>query len=77
MKFYTSENEDLKGAVVERFNGMVKEKMFRYFTYENTRRYTDVLEGLLHSYNNTYYRSIVMSPLEVNRDNEDIVRARL
>jgi len=77
IKFYTSENEDLKAAVVERFNRTLKEKMFRYFTHKNTRRYTDVLEDLLHSYNNTYDRSIGMSPLEVNRDNEDADRARL
>jgi len=75
IKFYTSENEDLKAAVVERFNRTLKEKMFRYFTYKNTHRYTNVLEDLLHSYNNTYHRSIGISPLEVNRDNEDIVRA--
>jgi len=54
IKFYTSENEDLKAAVVERFNRTLKEKMFRYFTYKNTSRYTDVLEDLLHSYNSTY-----------------------
>jgi len=77
IKFYTSENEDLKAAVVERFNRTLKEKMFRYFTYKNTRRYTDVLEDLVHSYNNTYHRWIGMTQLEVNRDNEDIVRARL
>ena len=39
IKFYTSENEDLKAAVVERFNRTLKTKMFRYFTYKNTRRY--------------------------------------
>jgi len=77
IKFYTSENEDLKASVVERFNRTLKEKMFRYFTYKNTRRYTDILEDLVHSYNNAYHRSTGMSPLEVNRDNEDIVRARL
>jgi len=47
IKFYTSENEDLKASVVKRFNGTLKEKMFRYFTYKNTRRYTDVLADLL------------------------------
>jgi len=77
IKFYTSENEDLKAAVVERFNRTLKEKMFRYFTYKNTRRYLDVLEDLLHSYNNTHHRSIGMAPLEVNKDNENVVRARL
>ena len=77
IKFYTSENEDLKAAVVERFNRTLKTKMFRYFTYKNTRRYIDVLDDLLYSYNNTQHRSIGMTPVEVSVDNEDIVRARL
>ena len=77
IKFYTSENDDLKAAVVERFNRTLKTKMFRYFTYANTRRYVDVLDDLLHSYNNTYHRSIGMAPLEVGPHNEDVVRTRL
>jgi len=51
--------------------------MFRYFTYANTRRYADVLSDLLHSYNNTHHRSITMSPVEVDVDNEHVVRAHL
>ena len=51
--FYTSENDDLKASVVERFNRTLKTKMYRYFTHANTRRYVDVLDDLLHSYNNT------------------------
>ena len=54
--FYTSENDDLKASVVERFNRTLKMKMYRYFTYANTRRYVNVLDDLLHSYNNTYHR---------------------
>jgi len=77
VKFYTSENEDLKAAVVERFNRTLKTKMFRYFTHANTRRYVDSLDDLLHSYNNTYHRSIGMAPAEVDDDNEQIVRSRL
>ena len=75
--FYTSENEDLKAAVVERFNRTLKTKMFRYFTHASTRRYVDVLDDLLHSYNNTYHRTIGMTPMEVGPHNEDEVRARL
>ena len=70
IKFYTSENEDLKASVVERFNRTLKTKMYRYFTYKNTRRYVDVLDDMLYSYNNTYHRSIGMTPAEVNVDNE-------
>ena len=43
VKFYTSENEDIKAAVVERFNRTLKQKMYRYFTAKRTRRYVDVL----------------------------------
>jgi len=43
--FYTSENENIKASVVERFNRTLKTKMYRYFTFENTRRYTDVLHN--------------------------------
>jgi len=77
VKFYTSENEDLKASVVERFNRTLKTKMYRYFTHANTRRYLDVLDDLLHSYNHTRHRSIGMAPIEVGPHNEDEVRARL
>ena len=32
IKFYTSKNEDIKAAVVERFNTALKTKTYRYFT---------------------------------------------
>ena len=75
--FYTSENEDLKASVVERFNRTLKSKMYRYFTHANTRRYLDVLDDLLQSYNNTYHRSIGMAPADVGPHNEEAVRDRL
>jgi len=37
IKFYTSENEDIKAVVAERFNRTLKEKMYRYFTVKNTQ----------------------------------------
>ena len=77
IKFYTSENEGIKAAVVERFNRTLKGKMYRYFTARHTRRYVDVLPDLMHSYNRTYHRSIGMTPIDVTPDNEDVVRARL
>ena len=76
-KFYTNENEDIKAAVVERFNRTLKQKMYRYFTAKRTRRYVDVLSDLLHAYNNSHHRSIGMAPTQVTTDNEDKVRARL
>jgi len=77
IKFYTSENEDIKAAVAERFNRTLKEKMYRYFTAKHTRRYVDVLQDLVHAYNNTYHSSIGMAPADVTLDNEEVVRKRL
>ena len=34
INFYTSENEDIKAAVVERFNRTLKNKMWKYFTHK-------------------------------------------
>jgi len=64
---------EMKAAVVERFNRTLKEKMWRYFTYQKTKRYIDILPDLLSSYNNTYHRSIKMKPTEVDEKNEDQV----
>ena len=50
---YTSENEDIKASVVERFNRTLRDRMYRYFSAHQTRRYLDVLDDLVHSYNNT------------------------
>ena len=33
IRFYTSENYDIKAAIVERFNRTLKTRMYRYFTH--------------------------------------------
>ena len=77
IRHYTSENDDIKAAVVERFNRTLKGVMWRYLTHTSSARYIDVLPQLVSSYNNTYHRSIKMTPSEVNAQNESIVRNRL
>ena len=71
--YFTTENKDIKCAVVERVNRTIKEKMFRYFTLKGTRRYIDILPQLINSYNNSYHRSIKMAPLDVVPENENFV----
>ena len=77
IRFYTSENEDIKAAIIERFNRSIKSKMWKYFTHQNTYRYNDVLPDLVQSYNETYHRSIGMAPAHVTIENEHLVRKRL
>ena len=36
VEFFTTENEDIKASVVERFNRTIKEKLWRYFTKKKT-----------------------------------------
>jgi hypothetical protein len=71
--FFTTENEDIKAAIVERFNRTLKEKMWRYFTKTNRLRYIDVVDALINNYNHSYHRSIRMAPVKVNLANQESV----
>jgi len=77
IKFYTSQNEDIKCALVERFNRTLKSRMFRYFTYASTNRYIDVLQKLVDAYNSSYHRTIKTTPESVNVDNEKEIHTLL
>ena len=64
--FFTTENEDIKASIVERFNRTLKTKLWRYFTRKNTLTYLDVLEDVVDVYNRTPHRTIDMAPLDVD-----------
>lgn len=53
-----------KAAIVERFNRTLKMKMARLFDATNKFRYIDHLDDLVHNYNNSYHRTIGMTPVE-------------
>ena len=55
--FFTT-NSELKASMVERFNRTLKTHMWKYFTTKNNRVYTDILQDIVHGYNNSYHRSI-------------------
>jgi len=62
---WISENDDVKAALVERFNRTIKDRMYKYFTANNTYRWIDVLPKLIENYNNTIHRTIKMKPIDV------------
>ena len=64
---YSTENEE-KSCVIERFNRTIQEKMSKYFSAYNTRKYFDVLDLLVDQYNNTIHSSIKISPVEASRE---------
>jgi len=62
---YSTENEE-KASVVERWNRTMKEKMFKYFSVNSTRKYIDVLDELVNQYNTTIYTSRGMAPKDAS-----------
>ena len=45
----------------------MKDKMFKYFTANSTRKYIDILDEFVNSYNNTNDSSIKMTPIEASK----------
>ena len=73
IRFFHTHNHEIKASVAERFIRTIKEKLWRYFTYENKRKYTHVIQKLVHAYNHTYHRSIQRSPAKVNPSNQESI----
>lgn len=69
VKFFSTENDEIKAAMVERLNKTLKEKMFRYFSHHSVNRYVDILPDLMKSYNSSYHRAIKMAPNNVSETN--------
>lgn len=62
IQFFTTRDPTTKAAICERFIRTIKGLIYKYFTYGNSNKYTDVLEKLLYLYNNRSHSSIGMSP---------------
>jgi Integrase core domain/Chromo (CHRromatin Organisation MOdifier) domain len=77
IEFFTSQNEDIKCAIVERFNRTLKSRMYRYFTENKTRKWIDIVDNLVSSYNKSRHRSIKTAPINVTLENESNIRAVL
>ena len=58
------ENEG-KCVADERFIRTLKNKIFKYMTSISKNVYIDKLDDILNKYNNTYYSTIKMKPVEI------------
>jgi transposase InsO family protein len=77
IRHYWSLNDEIKAAVVERFNRTLKTRMYRYFSARHTNRWLDVLQSLVDSYNKSFHRTIGMAPNNVDSDNMRQVAERM
>jgi L-rhamnose mutarotase len=71
VRHYSSLNDDIKAALVERFNRTLKSRLFRYMTRSHTKRWIDVIDVIVNSYNRSHHRSIGAAPIDVTPENED------
>jgi len=58
--------------VAERWNRTMNEKMFKYFTANNTNKYIDVLDDFVERYNNMRHSSIKMTPVEASKKENEV-----
>ena len=73
MKWFSSENETIKSALVERFNRTLRGKIHRYLTWKRGERYIEALPSMVRSYNTSYHSSIGMAPRDVTYANQERV----
>ena len=71
--FFHTHNREIKPSIAEHFIRTIKEKLLRYFTYSNKRKYVDVIQKLVHTYNHSFHHLIQCSPVEVNPFNQESI----
>jgi len=76
INFHTTQNSDIKVAVIERFNKSLKTTMFKYFTIP-PYCYLDVIDKQLTGYNTSIHSTIGMPPSKVNPSNTYSVWQRM
>ena len=64
IKLYSTNNSEVKSAVIERFNRTFKNIMYKKFTENNNTIFYNILDELVNNYNNKYHSTIKMTPIE-------------
>ena len=74
-QFHTYDR-DIKTGIAERFVRTLKEMIWRYFTYTNTRKWVsnnkgDLLGLFVNAYNHRYHRTLGMSPIQAMQEDQN------
>ncbi|XP_037891516.1 uncharacterized protein LOC119638665 [Glossina fuscipes] len=60
----------LKASIVERFNRILKGMMWKEFIFQGTYKWIHIYKDLFDKYDNTFHRTMKMTPKQVNSSNE-------
>lgn len=77
INLHVSTSPVIKAPNVERFNRILKVRLWKYFTANNTVIYSNVLQPIVNAINQRYCRIIEMKPVDVTFKNENMVWDRL
>ena len=64
IRLYSTNNSEIKSAVIERFNRTFKNMMYKKFIENNNTIFYNILDELANNYNNKYHSTIKMTPIE-------------
>lgn len=62
-----------KASYCNRLNRKLEKRLYEYFYENQTFKYTDILNDIVKSYNNTQHSAIHMAPAKVNENNSESV----
>ena len=74
---FTTENDDIKASIVERFNRTLKKKIYAYLTHTRSGRYIDDLQDFVDAYNDTPPSGTRRAPNVIDETNSEEVYNRL
>jgi hypothetical protein len=63
----------LKAQIVERVIRSLKEKLWKLFSFNGSYKWIDIIDDVVHEYNNTFHRTIKLKPSKVTKENEKFI----
>ena len=75
IRHYSTQNAEIKAAMVERVQRTIKGKIMRYMLENKTKRYIDQLQNFVDSYNSTPNSVFkIYAPNQVTEENSAVIR---
>ena len=68
---FSTENDDIKASIVERFNRTIQSKIYRWFSYKNTNNWINILQKITDGYNATKHSVTKVAPNDVKKFNQE------